>query len=156
MSFISNIFSQTGTSIVEAVGDAIDKVVTSDEERMEKENEIAKASMQYEIEMRKLDVQSEYIDSKERVATEREVTKRWISDNNALMLQKLARPLTLYFLVISFILLITLDAFNAIELNETMFNGLKEILMIVIGAYFGFRTFEKIKRSSGWEMETKR
>lgn len=49
--FLANLFSAGASSLVEAVGDAIDKNFTSDEERKELEAEIAKASMQYEVEM---------------------------------------------------------------------------------------------------------
>ncbi len=52
--FLSKLFSAGASTLVEAVGDAIDKNVTSDEERLEKENEMAKASMNYDIEMGKL------------------------------------------------------------------------------------------------------
>jgi len=49
--FLANLFSAGASSLVEAVGNAIDKNFTSDEERKELEAEVAKASMQYEVEM---------------------------------------------------------------------------------------------------------
>lgn len=55
--FLTSLFSDGASSLVSAVGDAIDKVVTSDEERKELDNEIGKASMQYQIQMATLGLQ---------------------------------------------------------------------------------------------------
>jgi len=52
--FFTNSFSSGASNLVEAVGDAIDKNVTTDEERKELENELAKASMRYGLEIIKL------------------------------------------------------------------------------------------------------
>jgi hypothetical protein len=49
--FLTSLFSSGASSLVSAVGDAIDKVVTSDEEKKELDNELAKATMQYEAQM---------------------------------------------------------------------------------------------------------
>lgn len=57
MSFFTDIFSGGASSLVTAVGDAIDKNVTSDEERKELDNEIGKATMQYELQMAALGLQ---------------------------------------------------------------------------------------------------
>lgn len=57
MSFLTDIFSSGATSLVSAVGDAIDKNVTSDAERKELDNEISKANMQYELQMATLGLQ---------------------------------------------------------------------------------------------------
>lgn len=46
MSFISKLFS--GDDMVKAVGDTVDKLFTSDEERMEKQNEQLKANREYD------------------------------------------------------------------------------------------------------------
>jgi len=54
--FLTSLFSSGASSLVTAVGDAIDKVVTSDEERKELDNEINKASMQYQLQMAELGV----------------------------------------------------------------------------------------------------
>jgi len=55
--FLSGLFSATGGSLVDAVGNALDKLITSDEERKSLDNELSKASMQYDIDMKKLSVQ---------------------------------------------------------------------------------------------------
>lgn len=55
--FLTSLFANGASSLVSAVGDAIDKVTTSDEERKELDNEISKASMQYELQMATLGLQ---------------------------------------------------------------------------------------------------
>ena len=66
-----------------------------------------------------------------------EVTKRWISDASGSWLTKNVRPLVLLFLTVSFII----GWFMQIEELETV----KELMQITFVAYFGGRSFEKIK-----------
>lgn len=54
--FFSNLFSAGASSLVSAVGDAIDKNFTTDEERKELDNEMAKARIQYDVEMAHIDL----------------------------------------------------------------------------------------------------
>lgn len=56
MNLLGKLFSSGTGSLIEQVGDAIDKVVTSDQERMELENEQRRAELDYKTEMRSLDV----------------------------------------------------------------------------------------------------
>ncbi|MDH5300801.1 MAG: hypothetical protein OEW58_05495 [Gammaproteobacteria bacterium] len=53
---LSNLFSKGAANLVDAVGTAIDKNVTSDEERKALENEAAKAKMNHDMEMRALGI----------------------------------------------------------------------------------------------------
>lgn len=57
MSFLSGLFSAGGSNIIESVGEAIDKIVTSDEERLELENEQRRAEMDHKSQMRAFDIQ---------------------------------------------------------------------------------------------------
>lgn len=57
MSIITDLFSGGASSLVTAVGDAIDKNFTSDEERKELDNELAKSDMQYQVQMATLGLQ---------------------------------------------------------------------------------------------------
>ena len=54
MSFLTALFS--GGDIVKKVGEVVDEYVTTDEERMQLEAEIAKTKMNYDLEMQKLSV----------------------------------------------------------------------------------------------------
>ena len=55
--FFGSLFSSGAKGFVEAVGDAIDKNVTNDEERLELEHELTRTTLQHEREMRSLDLQ---------------------------------------------------------------------------------------------------
>ncbi len=55
--FLTNLFSSGASSLVNAVGDAIDKITTSDEEKKELDNELARATMQHEVQMAALGLQ---------------------------------------------------------------------------------------------------
>jgi hypothetical protein len=57
MSFLTDLFSSGASSLVTAVGDAIDKNVTSDEEKMQLENELSKSNMQYQLQIATLGLQ---------------------------------------------------------------------------------------------------
>ena len=57
MNILTDLFSSGASSLVTAVGDAIDKNVTSDEERKQLDNELAKSNMQYQVEMATLGLQ---------------------------------------------------------------------------------------------------
>ena len=57
MGFLQSIFSSGASNIVSAVGGVVDNIVTTKEEKMQLENEIKKAEMQYQIEMRKLNLE---------------------------------------------------------------------------------------------------
>lgn len=56
MGWLQTLFS--GGDTVKAIGDTVDKLFTSDDERLERENEKAKADQQYQIELAKLDSQA--------------------------------------------------------------------------------------------------
>lgn len=55
MNFLTALFG--GGDAVKAIGDTVDKLFTSDEERMERNNEMAKAKMQHDVEMAKIEAQ---------------------------------------------------------------------------------------------------
>ena len=66
-----------------------------------------------------------------------EVTKRWVADSQGSKLTQNVRPLTLIFLTIAFVI----GWFLQIDELEVV----KELCTIVFLAYFGGRSFEKIK-----------
>ena len=76
------------------------------------------------------------------------VTERWKSDMGSdSWLSKNVRPLVLLFLIVSTIVMIFIDA-GAIKFNvqENWVDLLQIVLITVISAYFGGRSFEKIKK----------
>jgi len=64
-------------------------------------------------------------------------------------LSKNVRPLVLSFLVVSTILLIFIDGiFAKFNVGESWISLLELVLITVIGAYFGGRSFEKVKNAT--------
>jgi len=65
-------------------------------------------------------------------------------------LSKNVRPLVLSFLVASTILLIFIDGiFAKFNVADNWISLLELVLITVIGAYFGGRSFEKVKKITG-------
>jgi len=115
------------------VGDAsqiIDEVVTTKEEKIKLKNEMKKMLLDSEVELQK------------------NVTERWKADMNSdSWLSKNVRPLTLAFLLISTVLLIFIDAgFIDFEVKNSWVDLLQLVMISVVGAYFGGRSLEKIKK----------
>lgn len=88
------------------------------------------------------------LENEKEAIIEQEVTKRWESDNaQDSWLPRNIRPLVLAFLVVSTILLIFIDAGTIQFVVDDEWKSLLQIVLItVIGAYFGSRGLEKIKK----------
>ena len=80
-------------------------------------------------------------------SAQEQITRRWESDNKAGWLPANIRPLTLAFLIISTVLLVFIDS-GTINFNvaERWVSLLEITLLTTVGAYFGSRGFEKIKK----------
>ena len=129
MSIIGKIFSAAGGDLIKSVGSVVDDLVTTDEERLEAKNKIETMFREYEAQMQK------------------EVTARWLSDNQGSWLTKNIRPLVLIFLCVSTVLMIFIDSGTIKFVVEQKWTDLLQLVLItVIGAYFGGRSFEKIKK----------
>ena len=79
---------------------------------------------------------------------QKQVTERWSMDMKSdSWLSKNIRPLTLIFLVVSTVLIIFIDA-GALqfEVKSSWIDLLQLVLITVIGAYFGGRSLEKVKK----------
>jgi len=103
---------------------------TSEEERMAAEQKIKELIANYEVEM------------------EKNITSRWEADlKSDSWLSKNVRPMVLIFLIVCTMLLIFIDA-GAIKFNvkDSYIDLLQMVLITVIGAYFGGRSFEKVKK----------
>ena len=138
MSWLSELFSSNVASVVDSFGNAIDKLVTSDEER-------GQLKIKLEEEMNKLKVIQ--LDAIGKYDTE--ITSRHSSDMNSdSWLPKNIRPLSLAFLTISTVLLAYLTIFilepDKVVLVTPWLDLLKVLLVTVYAFYFGSRGFEKV------------
>ena len=130
MSIITKLLSGGAAKLVESVGGVLDNLTTSKEEKLEAEAKIKDLVMGYEAEMQK------------------QVTERWKMDMQSdSWLSKNIRPLVLIFLVVSTVLLIFIDAgIIQFEVKSSWVDLLQLVLITVIGAYFGGRSLEKVKK----------
>jgi hypothetical protein len=127
---LGQIFSGGAAELVKGVGGVIDDLHTSNEEKLEAERKIKELIANYEIEI------------------EKNITARWQADlKSDSWLSKNVRPLVLIFLIVCTMLLIFIDA-GALnfEVKSSWVDLLQLVLITVIGAYFGGRSFEKVKK----------
>tara|TARA_B100000900_G_C20538618_1_gene699411 strand:- start:85 stop:546 length:462 start_codon:yes stop_codon:yes gene_type:complete len=129
MSILNKIFSSGVKDLVDSVGGAIDKIHTSAEEKELIKSEIKKKILDYDYNIQK------------------EVTKRWEADMQGNWLTKSIRPLSLAFMLVV-LTIFTLVDFGYVELDiKDSWIDLWQLLAITaFGAYFGGRSYEKIKK----------
>jgi len=130
MSILTKIFSGGAADLVKGIGGVVDNLHTSKEEKLEAERKIKELLANYEIEM------------------EKNITSRWEADlKSDSWLSKNVRPMVLIFLIVCTMLLIFIDA-GAIKFNvkDSYIDLLQLVLITVIGAYFGGRSLEKVKK----------
>tara|TARA_R100000541_G_scaffold15136_2_gene24563 strand:+ start:218 stop:610 length:393 start_codon:yes stop_codon:yes gene_type:complete len=130
MSILSKVFSAGAGKLVENVGGILDNLTTTKEEKLAAKAKIKDMVMGYEAEMQK------------------QVTERWRMDMNSdSWLSKNIRPLVLIFLVVCTMLIIFIDAgFIKFNVKDSYVDLLQLVLITVIGAYFGGRSLEKVKK----------
>ena len=127
---LGNILSGGAADLIKGVGGVIDNLHTSKEEKLAAEQKIKELVSNYEVEM------------------EKQITERWKMDMSSdSWLSKNIRPLVLVFLVVATVLLIFIDA-GAISftVQDKWTDLLQLVLITVIGAYFGGRSLEKVKK----------
>jgi len=120
-------FDFLGGGIVESVGKVADALITSDEERMEKENEKQKTDLSYKAEMRKSDVREteaylEDTQSARKMNSDLVVSKDWLVRNTGSLLA--------WFVILGTFALDYMVAFQG--LKEVV--GDKEVLMFILGS----------------------
>tara|TARA_S200002703_G_scaffold18593_1_gene15175 strand:- start:2367 stop:2753 length:387 start_codon:yes stop_codon:yes gene_type:complete len=127
---LGKLISGGAADLIKNVGGVIDNLHTSKEEKLAAELKIKDMIMSYEAEMQK------------------QVTERWKLDMNSdSWLSKNIRPLVLVFLVVATILLIFIDAgVISFKVQDKWTDLLQLVLITVIGAYFGGRSLEKVKK----------
>ena len=127
---LDKLFSGGAAELVKGVGGVIDNLHTSKEEKLAAELKVKELMANYEVEM------------------EKNITSRWEADlKSDSWLSKNVRPLVLVFLIVCTMLLIFIDA-GALnfEVKSSWVDLLQLVLITVIGAYFGGRSFEKSKK----------
>ena len=125
MKFLSKLFGNMSLD----VNNLVDNIVTTDEERKE------------------LKIKFEQIFLEARANAEEQITRRWEADSKAGWLPANIRPLTLAFLVVSTVLLIFIEGgVIDFQVKDTWIDLLQLTLITVIGAYYGGRSIENVKK----------
>lgn len=127
---INNLLGGILGKVVDNAEGILDKVITTDKEREEAKAKIKQMLLDAEAKMQE------------------EVTARWKSDMESdSWLSKSIRPLVLAWLVVCTTLLIFIDAgVIMFKVEDKWVDLLQLVLITVIGAYFGGRSYEKIKK----------
>ena len=127
---LGNILSGGAADLIKGVGGVIDNLHTSKEEKLAAEQKIKELVSNYEVEM------------------EKQITERWKMDMSSdSWLSKNIRPLVLVFLVVATVLLIFIDAVAiSFTVQDKWTDLLQLVIITVIGAYFGGRSLEKVKK----------
>ena len=124
---LDKLFGGGAAELVKSVGGVVYNLTTSKEEKLAAEQKVKELIADYETKM------------------EANITDRWKADMNSdSWLSKNVRPLVLIFLVISTVLMIFIDAGTIkFTVEEKWTDLLQLVLITVIGAYFGGRSYEK-------------
>ena len=130
MKILKTIFGDGAGKLVESVGGVLDNLSTSKEEKLEAKRKIKELMVSHQIEV------------------EKNVTARWQSDMNSdSWLSKNVRPLVLVFVIACTMLLVFIDSGSIkFEVEEKWTDLLQLTLITIIGAYFGGRSVEKLKK----------
>ena len=127
MSIWSKIFGSAGMEVAGKVTTMVDKFIHTPDEKIAFQKEMAE------------------LFDKAQAEKEKNVSERWVSDMSSdNKLSKSVRPLVLIFLIVSTILLIFIDSgFITFVVDDEWKDLLKVLLVTVVAAYFGGRSYEK-------------
>ena len=116
--------------VIDGVGEILDNVITNKEEKLNAKAKIKEIMNSYKIEV------------------EKNITARWEADANGNVLTRSVRPLVLIFLIVCTMLLVFIDSGSINFQVEDKWTDLLQLTLItVIGAYFGGRSVEKLKKN---------
>lgn len=132
MSWLSEIFSSSASAIVDSVGSAIDKLVTSDEEKLQLKNELIKIQLEATLKA-----------NEQANEAEGQITERWKSDNEHLI-TRLVRPLSFAWVIVLFSVIVLGDSNWGFTVKEAYVPVMETLLTTMVIAYFGSRGFEKM------------
>tara|TARA_R100000005_G_C4927275_1_gene157829 strand:- start:73 stop:471 length:399 start_codon:yes stop_codon:yes gene_type:complete len=127
---LSKLFGNAGGAVVDKLAGVADKFIRTKDEKAEFEKEMTQIFIEAEAAMQK------------------NVTERWKADlEHGNWLTRSVRPLVLVFLIVSTVLMVFIDSGSIQFQVEDKWTDLLQIVLItVIGAYFGGRSVEKIRK----------
>lgn len=143
MGFLQNLFSGGASTLVDSVGNVLDKVVTTKEEKMQLEIEMRKSEMQFQLDMKKLsNEEQQMILGDISSARQREV--QMMNSENATKLNRNLMPImalgTIILVLSLFFVLVftpTIIQSESKEIVMYILGVLSAVLSQVYGYYFG-------------------
>jgi len=143
MSWFSNLISGGVDKVIDSVGDAADKLFTSDDERNKFKLAIEKVRQEKKLELEKEANRAEQI-------AQENVTERWKIDKDGNFITRSIRPLTLAYLLLAVTVLAATD--GNIKLQDYEFaikpewvDLFKQAFLVVLGAFFVGKSVERVK-----------
>ena len=127
---LAKIFGGAAGGVAEKISGIIDKHTFSKEEKARFEKEMTEVFIKAEQDM------------------QHNVTERWKADlEHGNWLTRSVRPLVLIFLIVTTVLMVFIDS-GSLKFNveEKWTDLLQLVLITVIGAYFGGRSIEKVRK----------
>lgn len=144
MSWFQSIITGGVDKVVDSVATGLDNLFTSDEEKLILKNELEKIRNQMKLEQLQLAQEQE-----------KEITKRWISDNENII-TRLVRPLSFSFVLILFGAIILTDGnIGEFKINTAYIPVIETLLTTMVIAYFGSRGMEKVTNSVNFGKDKK-
>ena len=130
MSLLKGLGSLLGGDTIKDVGNIIDNLHTSEDEKLEAKQKLESLLIQAEQ------------------AAQTQVSQRWEADmKHGSWLSKNIRPITLIFLTGVFVILSVFDGnLGEFTIGESYVPVYQTLLMVVYGAYFAGRSIEKVKK----------
>jgi len=135
MSWFSGLVADGVSGVVDSVGKALDSLITSDDERNKAKIILEKQMQDFKLKM--VENSNEF---------EKEITKRWESDNEHII-TRLVRPISYISILVLFGSVVLSDGnIGNFRVNGAYIPVLETLLTTMTIAYFGGRTFEKHTR----------
>lgn len=141
-SWWTQLFTGGIDKVVSSVGEAADRLITSDEERLKLKNELALIEAKAILDGKRMELEAE-------TKLEEEVTKRWQADmGQDDPLAKRVRPISLIYLMLFMSIIIVGDSIDGIgfDVKQGYVDLLESLLIVTFVAYFGSRGVEKVFR----------
>ena len=128
---LTKIFGDAGVSVFDKIAGVADRFIRTKDEKAKFQKEMEQIWIQAESDMQK------------------NVTERWKYDMlNGNVLTKSVRPIVLLFLIFSIIVLVFVDSASIkFEVSSEWLELLKLLLTVTVSAYFGGRSYEKVKNN---------
>ena len=128
---LGKLLGNAGGSVIDKLAGVADKFIRTKDEKAEFEKQMTQIFIEAEASMQK------------------NVTERWKADlEHGNWLTRSVRPLVLIFLIVATVLMIFIDSGSIkFDVEQKWTDLLQLVLITVIGAYFGGRSFEKFKKN---------